>query len=228
MAQVLTLADFRPGQRADGVPWAKARIEETNDPAGEWKEVKVVDLEPLDEDPAEPGLRSFTSAVTKEWARVVFLDSEEGEDVPSPMVFVAGPAFRPTLSEVSALMRARTYAGKTTPDPENPMAVLSGGALVGQFGANTTPTAAEVEGELIPAACRDLQAATGTVPGFLLDETRRTAGLKVGAEIERSYIPEQADEGKTTYQTLRITFEEQARALRQRLQWWALAKALED
>jgi len=228
VARVLTLADFRPGQRADAVPWTRARIEETDDPAGEWGEVKVVDLDPLDEDPADPALRSFTSAVSKEWVRIVFLDKEEGEDAPSPMVFVAGPAFRPTLSEVSALMRARTYAGKTTPDPEDPMAVLAGGALVGKFGTNTTPTADEVESELIPAACRDLHAATGTVPGFLLDETRRTAALKVGAEIERSYIPEQADEGKTIYQTLRITFEQQARALRERLQWWALVKALED
>jgi hypothetical protein len=226
MARVVTLADFRPGQRADGMPWTKARIEQSKDPAGEWKEVEVVDIDPVDEDPADPGLRSFTATVTEDWVRLVFLDGAAGEDAPTEAVFVPGPAFRPTLTEVSAAMRARTYT-KNGPNPDKPLESIAGGVLAGQFGDNTRPTAEEVENELIPAACTDLEAEVGTIPGFLLGQARRTSVLKVGAEIERSYIPEQADEGKTTYQTLRLTFEAQAKALRQRLQWWALGKALE-
>jgi hypothetical protein len=224
VAQVLTLADFRPSARADDVPWAEVRVEQADFPDSQWALVTMLSIDPVDEDPADPALRSFTAAVTKDWARLVFLDADGGEDKPCAAVYVPGPVFRPTLSEVSALMRARTYSG-ATPDPKNPMAVLAGGALVGEFDEDTRPTGEEIESELIPAACTDLLSAAGSIPGFLLGEARRTAALKVGAEIERSYIPEQADEGKTIYQTLRITFEEQARALRQRLQWWALAQA---
>lgn len=224
MARVITLADFRPAERSDGVPWSQARIEETDDPGKEWSAVKTVAVEPVDEDPSEPSLRSFTAAASKDWTRLVFLDAEEGEDAPLPMFYVPGPAFRPTLAQVSAVMRARTYSAAKT-DPENPMEVLAGGVQLGQFGEDTRPTAEEVETELIPAAATDLSAAIGRVPGVLLDDSRRTTALKVGAEIERSFIPETADEGKTTYQTLRMTYEAQARDLRQRLQWWALVEA---
>lgn len=228
MARVLTLAHFRPGQRVDGVPWTQVRVEQTDDLSEEWETVKTFSLEPLDEDPADPALRTVTTSVEKAWARLVFLDAEEGEDAPSPMVYVAGPLFRPTLGQVSALMRARTYEsddGNAEENLEGPSP--ASGELAGQFNERTLPTAADVEEELIPAACSDLTSEVGDlIPGFLIEEARRAAALKTGAEIERSYIPEGADEGKTTYQTLRLTFEGQARSLRQRLQWWALEQSL--
>jgi hypothetical protein len=226
MARVITLADFRPAARADSAPWAKARVEESDDPTTDWVEVEVKDLDPVDEDPAEPCLRSITATVTKAWARLVFLDGTGGEDAPSPIVFVAGPQFRPPVTWVSAVLRARTYTGQP-PDPDNPMAVLVGGSLAGAFGADTRPTAAELENDLIPQACLDVSRAVGRVPGELLDDARRVAALRTAAEIERSYIPEQADDTKTIYQTLRLTFEEQAEALRKRLQWWGIAEGME-
>ncbi|HEX5592029.1 MAG TPA: hypothetical protein VFX35_01635 [Solirubrobacterales bacterium] len=225
MARVLTLADFRPGERVDGVAWSQVRVEQADKPAGDWGAVKTLSLEPLDANPADPALRSVTIEVEKDWVRLVFLDGEGGEDAPCPMVYAPGPSFRPTLGQVSALMRARTYSSEG--NAEDPMSVLPGAALAGEFNATTRPTAEEVEDELIPAACSDLISEIGlAIPGFLIEEVRRAAALKTGAEIERSYIPEQADEGKTTYQTLRLTFEGQASSLRQRLQWWGLERSL--
>ncbi|HUB99102.1 MAG TPA: hypothetical protein VMS11_04695 [Solirubrobacterales bacterium] len=221
MPRVITLSDFRPSERVDEKAWIGARIEETDDPSGSWEEVESVTLDPVDEDPAEPTLRSFTAAASKAWIRIVFLDEDGGEDAPSPMVFVAGSPFRPTLAQVSAILRARTYSG-AEPDPDNPMDVLAGGVVLGEFVGDKAET---IEDDLIPKACIDVERAVGRqVPGIYLDDARHIAAVRTASEIERSYIPEQASETKTIYQTLRMTFEEEATALRRRLQWWVLAE----
>jgi hypothetical protein len=226
MARVVTFADFRPSPRADGEAWTKARIEETDDPAGEWKEVDVLDLDPVDADPAEPDLRSFTATVKEDWARIVFVDALDGEDAPSPMVFVPGPPFRPTVAQVSAILRARTYSSKG--NDEDPMSVLVGAELKGTFGAETRPTAEQAEADIIPQACVDTLRATGQAPGFLLDDQRRVAGLKAATEIERSYTPEQTDPADSIYQTLRMTYDEEAAKLRRALQWLVLEGSMEQ
>lgn len=223
MARVITLADFRPSARADESPWVKARVEEADSPTSKWTEAKAISLDPVDGDPKEPQLRSFTVAVAKDWARLVFLDGEEGEDQPSPFVYVPGPAFRPTADEVAAILRARTYTGSG--EEGDFMSMLVGGELAGEFNDETRPTGESVEDVLIPQACVDVRRAVGTVPGVLLGDARRVAAMRTAAEIERSYIPAEAEGG--IYQTLRLTFQEQAEELRRRLQWWALTESLE-
>ena len=221
MPRVVILADFRPSPRADELPWTEARIEETDDPAGEWEGLKTVELDPVDEDPLKPIERTFTVAPTKEWLRVVFLDAEGGEDDPSPVAATSGVQFRPTVAQVSAVLRARTYM-----DAEDG---LVGGALAGEFNSDTTPTAEDLEGSLadgkvIAEVCVDVAREVGRVPGFLLDDARRLAALGAAKEIERSYLPEQVEPDASIYQTLRLTYEEKTEDLRRRLQWWVLVR----
>lgn len=214
----VTLADFRPSRRADGTAWTQARIEVADSAEPEkWEAAETVDLEPVDENPTEPALRNFTLRTDKAWARIVFLDAEGNEDAPSALAALTGFPFQPTVKQVSVILRARTYAEGS--DPEG----LTGGELIGEFNAETRPTAAEIEETLIPQVCVDVERATGQVPGEMLDDARRVAALGVAREIERSYIPEQADETHTTFQTLRLTFDSDLEALNRNLWLWTLA-----
>lgn len=86
MAQVVTLENYRPPARYDDVPWNRARVEEsTLETGGSWSIIDTVDLDPLDDDPTDPALRSFTVEGTDVdlWYRVTFLDASNGLSLPS-------------------------------------------------------------------------------------------------------------------------------------------------
>jgi hypothetical protein len=217
MTSVVELADFRPSPRHDGQAWTRVRVDETDDPTeGAWTETETIDLDPVDLDATAPALRSITvTKAEKAWVRLVFL-FEEQEDQPCPFAAVASPQFIPLLPAIGSILRARTY--NTSTDE------LVGGELVGEFNETTRPTKAEIEGKLIPQAARDVATTVGRVPGELFEEARRIAALRVAAEIERAYIPEQASETHTLYQTLRMTYDEELAKLASTIQWWVLAK----
>lgn len=221
--KAVTLANHRPSRRADGLFWTQAKIEGADAPdASAWEVIADdVALDPLDtEINGEPALRSFTVQTEKAWVRLTFVDANGGED-DAVLVSTSPHPFRPTVAEISEVLRARTYSGKEV-DPDNPMAALAGGKLLGDFGEKTTPTAAQVERH-ITTCCRDVRSDTGPVPGEMLGDARRVAALKTAAEIERSYIPEQTDEGRTIYQTLRITAAEELQSLVANLRLWTFA-----
>jgi hypothetical protein len=220
--RLLTLRDFRPSPRSDGIAWSAVRVDQAETPEPKtWKAGVPVLLAPIDEVPAEPALRTFTILVSEPWLRVSFVDLNGNEDASSLLVSASEHPFRPTLPEIAAVLRERTYSGKTV-DPDNPMAVLAGGTLVGEFTDATTPTGASVE-RLITRACKEVARATGPVPGEMIEEARPVAATKAAAEIERAYIPSQANEGATIYQTLRITAAEDIESLVGNLRLWTFA-----
>lgn len=222
-ARLVTLAAFRPPPREDGVAWSKARIDGTNAPNGEdgWIEVATKDIEPLDADPRTPGLRGFSVSTSYRWLRLTFLDASSNASEPSCRVFGDGDQFRPSVAEIASILRARTYS-KGRVDPDQPMAALSGGNLLGEFTENTQPTAAQVERE-ITKACTDVARRTGRVPGELLEKTRGVAAVKAAAEVERSYIPTQTEDARSIFQTLRMSGDEELDQLAGTVQWWVLA-----
>jgi hypothetical protein len=198
------------------------RVDEASSPEPDtWDVGRPILVSPIDEVPSEPALRSITLFVSKPWLRVTFLDSEAREDATSVLVSNSDHPFRPAPSEVAAVLLARTYSGKTV-DPNDPMAALAGGKLIGEFTDATTPNADEVE-KLITRACRGVARATGPVPGEMIEDTRQVTATKAAAEIERSYIPEQANEGRTIYQTLRLTAAEDLEELVGNLRLWTIA-----
>jgi hypothetical protein len=221
--RLVTLSAFRPPAREDGSAWTKARIEGTNAAGGDsgWVEVKSVDLEPLDTDPRQPMLRGFSVLTAFRWVRITFRDSESNASAPTARVCGDGEQFRPSVAEIASSLRARTYS-KGHVDPDEPMAALSGGDLLGEFTEDTQPTAAQVERE-ITKACTDVARRTGRVPGELLEKARGVAAVKAAAEVERSYIPTQAEDARSIFQTLRMSGDEELGQLASDVQWWVLA-----
>lgn len=214
---IVTFLGLHPSPRADGNAWVEARIDGTDAIDGQsgWGEIEVIELASVDEDPSYPSHRDLTVKAPTRWLRVVFLDEEEGEDTPSPRMATVGLPFRPAVEEVAAILRARTYSGA---DGD-----LAGGVLLGDFTDSTRPTFEEVEHDLIPQACTDVARAVGGVPALMLEEARRVAVLRTASEIERSYIPEQAEEQRTVYQTLRMTYEETQKILGINIWYWTQA-----
>ncbi len=212
MARVVNLTDHRPSTRHDDVSWSKVRVDGTDDPADNesWELIATIDL-PY----PNSTFHSFTVSTENKWVRATFLDEDENEDPPGPLVYVDGPNFQPTLQQVSATLRSRTYVGDS--DVDAPV-----GDQTGIFGADTRPTADQVEREYIPAAVNGLQA-VDQVPGFLIEQARRAATLRAAAEIERTYLPEQGENDASNFQTLRMSAESETDSLARSLQWWVLA-----
>ncbi len=81
----LTLEGYTPPKRV-GSPWTKARIEEALTAAGPWTSILLVTLDPVDADPQNPVARSFevnTATLQYGYYRVIFLDANDAESLPS-------------------------------------------------------------------------------------------------------------------------------------------------
>lgn len=230
MSIVHSLLGISPPARSDGKPWNRVRIEHSTTNGTPWIEDETRALDPIDPSPAEPQERdfTFTSTETVAYFRLTFLDADDNESAPMESMLDDGSweGWRPTVAQVGAILRARTYAaGKV--DPENPMAVLAGGALLGEFTENTRPTPQQVEG-YIDLAIADVSMRVGVeIPESLRPSAQRITAGRAASEIERSYIPEQSDGAQTIFQTLRISFEEEVAQLARNVQWHSLAGFME-
>jgi hypothetical protein len=85
---LISLTDYRPMPRYDGVSWEAARIEGTDDPEGTWATITTVTFDEPDTDPAKPVERNFTIALDDPdiaWLRVVFIDGDGEQDLTNPV-----------------------------------------------------------------------------------------------------------------------------------------------
>ncbi len=86
MSIVVSFDDYTPPIRFDGVPWATARIEESDAVDGTWSDIDVIGFSNLDADPSHPASRSFTTVngtAENMWYRVVFADTFSSESIPT-------------------------------------------------------------------------------------------------------------------------------------------------
>lgn len=234
MSRVVTLADLRPSKRADEKPWIEARIDEADEleddgePLGEeedpfeveWTELQTIALDELDEDPLKPRLRTLTvDGISGNWLRVVFLDEDGNADQASPYLAVEGPQYRPLVKDVAGILWPRTRVGGSSLTPS--------GTVVGTFNQNTSPTREQAIG-LIETALDEVAGDVGvSMPGDLVRLARRVTCLRTASEIERTYLPEASEARSSSYQTLRMTYEDEAKKLRTSVQWAVLAARLE-
>lgn len=96
MAQVITLENYRPIARYDGVAFTQARIEEsaTTSPNSSYTGIETINLSTLpggvDSDPTSPASRNLTTNSASDtanlWYRVVFIDAASNETVPTDPV----------------------------------------------------------------------------------------------------------------------------------------------
>jgi hypothetical protein len=105
MSVTVSLEDFRPSPRYDGLPWTQARIEEGTAAVGPWTVLEVQSLSPVDPDPANPQYRNFTTQLgtaDEQWYRIVFLDAAATTGLPTfPVQNVADD--RPVYASVAEL-----------------------------------------------------------------------------------------------------------------------------
>jgi hypothetical protein len=187
---VVTLEDFVPPERADGVHWTQAKIEEAPAVGGAWTLIDTIAV--VVGDPMSPAPQTLTTAQATQaagWYRVTWADAVGGLSQPTvPVNNAAATGLSPTVAEVGALLRART---KT-----------SGGAEVGTFTNATRPTGSEVA-VLIDEAVEDITGQIGTPePGSPLERrARRAAALYAAVLVETSYFPEQVAQGRSVADT---------------------------
>lgn len=105
MPVVVTLEDYRPAPRYDGLPWTDAQIQEASASTGPWVTLETQAISPVDSDPRNPAYRSFTTALgtaDEQWYRIIFLDAAVATGQPTfPIQNV--PDDRPVYASVAEL-----------------------------------------------------------------------------------------------------------------------------
>lgn len=115
MTVVVTLEDYRPSPRYDGLPWTQVRIQEAPASTGSWVTLETQNLSPVDSDPKNPAYRNFTTALgtaAEQWYRVIFIDAAVATGLPTfPIQNVADdrPVYA-SVSELALLLRIQTQA----------------------------------------------------------------------------------------------------------------------
>jgi hypothetical protein len=195
VAYEVTLDDYRPAPRGDGRPWTQALIEEAAASTGPWAPIETQPLSPIDPNPADPIYRMIsTGQATLEhgWYRVTFIDETGNQDVTAPIF--NGPSIRPSVIDISALLRTRTR-------DEN-------GNLIGVFTDATTPTAEQVE-DIINDAVEDVTARVGAnLPANRLGKARWLVKLYAAVVIEATFFSEQISSDKSPYQQFKDLYDE--------------------
>lgn len=112
MTQVLSFEDYRPSPRFDGKTWTQVQIEEGDTLTGPWAVIDTITISPVDADPTNPAVRSFTTENASDddglWYRLVFLDADG--DALQPTFPVQNSAGRPpyaTVEELATLLRVK-------------------------------------------------------------------------------------------------------------------------
>lgn len=157
MAEVVSFVDYRPPARFDLLPWTEVRIQEATAEDGTFAQIDVVALAPLDADPSDPQLRSFTTQLGTAldyWYRVVFADADGDTSQPStPVQNVAGGDAAPVVLAYATTDELFRILKITTPSAEQEIAgqrVLDSAALeidaeIGLATPYTDPPALVVE-----------------------------------------------------------------------------------
>ncbi len=121
MTIVVTFEDFVPPPRYDAVPFVEARVEESATQDGVYTAIETVTFLIPDPDPANPGIRNFTTdqgTATGYWYQIVFVDGSGGESLPTaPLQNVAGavsPHMYAEVAELARILKIRTPTAEQT------------------------------------------------------------------------------------------------------------------
>lgn len=132
MAQVITFEDYTPPARFDSLPWTQVRIEEAATATGTWATIDTINLSPLDTDPSDPAVRSFTTENASDtpdlWYRVVFLDAASDESQPSTPIQNSASTVAPyaTVSELARILKIRDPSAAQTAAMERVLLTAAG------------------------------------------------------------------------------------------------------
>jgi hypothetical protein len=197
----VSFKDYLPTPRYDGVPWAIINIDEAPTIDGPWEQIDTQALDPIDTDPANPDVRSFTTdlaTLPDGWYRLTFISQDGSAALPTaPLHNVEDPArpeFWADLSQVGALLRTRTVDSK--------------GVEQGTFTSDTRPTASQVE-EKIELGAEDVARDVGSdIPDSLIQSAQALVALRAAMYVELSYFPEQVVANRSPYDRYKELYDE--------------------
>jgi hypothetical protein len=195
---VVTLLDYTPPPRVDGLPWVSVELQEALDIAGTPGAFAAIDtlaLDPPDDDPSDPAPRSFTTEaalLADGWYRAVWIDASGDRSRPTePRRFLP---WAPTIGEVARVTPAYTRGGFDDDEHQS-------GREHGVYDHTTTPSAAEVA-DLIGTACDEIAGRVGVpIPPRCFALARITARWHVAAAISAGKIPAGTDDAGGEYRS---------------------------
>lgn len=195
----ITFEDYTPPLRVDGLSWIQVRIEESASSTGPWNAIDTIDLFPVDPNPEDPMARAFTTdlaTLVNGWYRVIFLDEINGEALPTPPVQniedETAP-YQPTISDIGALMRARTLDAM--------------GNEIGTFNDATRPTGEQVGNLIIQAADDVMSGFDVDIPPGAYRYAKQAIIYRTAMLIEIGYWPEQINTGRSPYPQYEAMFD---------------------
>lgn len=116
MTVVVSFRNWEPPARFDDLPWTEVLIQEAALEAGPWPGtlVDTIALDPLDEDPADPERRSFTTdngTADALWYRLVFRDAALATSAPTePIQNIDAVAPYATAVELADILKVNHIA----------------------------------------------------------------------------------------------------------------------
>lgn len=199
---VVSFTDYQPVPRFDEIPWTTVMIEESDSETGDWNLIDTQPLWPVDEDPANPMSRSFTTdnaTIEHGWYRILFGDVNNNIVETAPMFNGEPIEWAPTLQDVGHIVLSRTR-------DEN-------GVVLGTFTDITQPTDDEVR-VLIEKAIDDLIPLIGTdIPESLIGEAQNVASIRTAMYIELTFFANEVAMNRSVYPELKVLFDEKVAAL---------------
>lgn len=197
--RVVSFIDFQPIPRFDGIPWTHVKIEEGPASVGPWTQIADITFVPVDPDPANPLVRNFTTEMATldaGWYKITFIDATGDSQQPVVPIYndlETARSFTPTVSEVGALLRARTKDNL--------------GNELGTFTGATRPTNSEAL-ELINQAADDVLAGIDDdVPFGAQRYVRDAIRLQAAMRVELSYFPEMVGSNRSAYEQYQQMYE---------------------
>jgi hypothetical protein len=109
MPQVISFEGYEPPERFDAIPWTQVRVDEGTAVTGPWVPLETINLSPTDPDPANPLVRSFTTALATDlpdlWYRATFLDGGGDTSQPTVPVQNSTPVYYADVDELALILR---------------------------------------------------------------------------------------------------------------------------
>lgn len=200
-----------PPARFDAIPWTRLLVDQSPVDEIAWTQIDdqaiAIDPTPATPDPVEYTVT--TATLERAFFAVRFDVVPSNPSTRSPPVLSPAPAYRPTVDQVAAILRARTR-GIASRD-----ATIAGEQ--GTFTATTRPTAKQVQ-ELIDVAVGELAGMMGgrTPCTMRLESSASAAAAYRAAQlVEVSYYPEQTatSEDATAFKALATLWKDASKSV---------------
>lgn len=204
----ITLTGSRPSPRYDGVAWTSYKVQEAQVKAGPWSDVVSGALSPVDADPKDPSVRSFTfeSALIDGWYRIEFLDNAGDTEITIPRWnhYAKNLFYTPTVERVATKIISRTRDQY--------------GNLTGTFSSTTTPTDDQVYTVVEDVITEVADVIGDDIPDELLDDAAGVVALKAAMQVELNFFSDQVNTGRSIYPQLSKQYDAALAALARQVQ----------